>query len=503
MRSSAAGDLALSEHQLEALTRARGRQPALRPRARRRVPRRRGHATSCPRRWRRCSRRGSTGSTRPTACSSATRPWSGRASTSTCSRRSCRRAGGPGDLERWERLSEFVERESPRRSVSATTSSGPWRTRACRSARRREIHGKVGVALEAAGRRRGAPLAALPRGRRVREGVAVLRRRPAAARSRNTRTSSPPSCTSARSPPPSSCPSCARDEVVAILESLGDVATLFAGYERAEEAFARALELAAGELIVCTRLMRKIGVTVERLGRREEGLEWFDRALGAARTRRRQCEGALENRVGLEIAYAGSLYYQSRVRRVHRVGGARCSGTPSRPASTPRSRTPATSSASPRPRPGGRSRATSSARSRSTSARGELVGHGILLNNLGLEAFEAYRWDEAVERLRRAAELSERAGDVTSVARVHVNEADVLAERGTARGGRAAAPRRAPRVARRELHAGDRDHGEQPRPRPGAGRARGGSARAAHRGEGDLHGARQPRLGRRGDGANR
>ena len=61
---------------------------------------------------------------------------------------------------------------------------------------------------------------------------------------------------------------------------------------------------------------------------------------------------------------------------------------------------------------------------------GELVGHGILLNNLALEAFEAYRWDEAVEGFRRAAELSERAGDVTNVARVHVNEADVLAERG-------------------------------------------------------------------------
>ena len=61
---------------------------------------------------------------------------------------------------------------------------------------------------------------------------------------------------------------------------------------------------------------------------------------------------------------------------------------------------------------------------------GDLVGHGILLNNLALEAFEAYRWDEAVEGFRRAAELSERAGDVTNVARVHVNEADVLAERG-------------------------------------------------------------------------
>ena len=102
-------------------------------------------------------------------------------------------------------------------------------------------------------------------------------------------------------------PQLALDEVVAILESLGDVAKLFAGYERAEEAYGRALELAEGELVVYTRLMRKMGATVQRIGRREEGLEWFDRALGLLEGGDER-PGALENRVELELAYAGNLY---------------------------------------------------------------------------------------------------------------------------------------------------------------------------------------------------
>jgi len=139
--------------------------------------------------------------------------------------------------------------------------------------------------------------------------------------------------------------------------------------------------------------------------------------------------GALENRVELEIAYAGSLYYQSRFddciewaeRAVEHADEA---GLVSEIAHASYILSLASSQAG-RPEPRYQQRALEI-----YERTGELVGHGILLNNLGLEAFEAYRWDEAVERYTRAAELSERAGDVTNVARVHVNEADVLAERG-------------------------------------------------------------------------
>ena len=258
--------------------------------------------------------------------------------------------------------------------------------------------------------------------------MAVLRRgRPPRAR-RNTRTSSRPSCTSARSPRPSSCPSSPRDEVVAILESLGDVAKLFAGYEQAEEAYGRALELAEGELVVSTRLMRKMGVTVQRLGRREEGLEWFDRALGLLDSGDDR-PGALENRVELEIAYAGSLYYQSQFDECiewaeRALGHAEQADVDSEIAHACYILGLASAQAG-RPEPRYEQRALEI-----YERTGELVGHGILLNNLASRPSRPTRWDEAVEGFRRAAELSERAGDVTSVARVHVNEADVLAERG-------------------------------------------------------------------------
>ncbi|HEV8248446.1 MAG TPA: tetratricopeptide repeat protein, partial [Gaiellaceae bacterium] len=217
-------------------------------------------------------------------------------------------------------------------------------------------------------------------------------------------------------------------EVVPVLEALGDVATLFAGYELAEFAYRRALDPAAGAFVARTRLMRKIGVTAERLGRREEGLTWFDRALGELDAAEGE-PGALANRVELEIAYAGSLYYQSRYDECIRwaeeaVRHAEQADLDSEIAHACYILSLASAQAG-RPEPRYHERALEI-----YERTGELVGHGVLLNNLGLEAFEAYRWDEALERYTRAAGLSERAGDVTNVARVHVNEADVLAERG-------------------------------------------------------------------------
>jgi class 3 adenylate cyclase/tetratricopeptide (TPR) repeat protein len=333
----------------------------------------------------------------------------------------------PGDLERWQRLSEFVERET---SEALRFRHDLFRAMAYEGLsfrRRREIHGKVGVALEgrggdaallslhflAAGEHEKAWSYSVEAGRRAQAQYAnvvaaeLFGRALAAA---------------------AELPGLDSAEVGAILESLGDVASLFAGYERAEDAYRRALELASGELVVCTRLMRKVGVTAERLGRREEGLEWFDRAIGLLDDGDDR-PGALENRVELEIAYAGSLYYQSQFDECiewgeRAVAHAEEAGLDSEVAHASYILSLASAQAG-RPEPRYEQRALEI-----YDRTGDLVGHGILLNNLGLQAFEAYRWDEAVDSYGRAAELSQRAGDVTSVARVHVNEADVLAERG-------------------------------------------------------------------------
>jgi class 3 adenylate cyclase/tetratricopeptide (TPR) repeat protein len=331
------------------------------------------------------------------------------------------------DDERWQRLSEFVERETRGRMrfrhdlVCAMAYDG------LSFRRRREIHSKVGAALEArhedpallslhfleAGEHEKAWRYAVAAGREAQAQyanvvAAELYERALAAAAELSELSA--------------------GDVVPILESLGDVARLFAGFERADAAYKRALELAAGDLIARTRLMQKVGVTADRLGRSEEGLAWFDRALG-------ELDGAgsvheaVENRVGLELAYSGRLYYQSRYDEC--ITWAKRGLEHAEQANLESEIAHACSLLSLASAQAGRPDPKYQERALEIYERiGALAGHGVLLNNLGLEAFEAYRWDEAVDLYGRAAALSERAGDVTNVARVHVNEADVMAERG-------------------------------------------------------------------------
>ena len=338
----------------------------------------------------------------------------------------------PGDLERWQRLSEFVERDS---SDSIRFRHDLFRAMAYEGLsfrRRREIHGRVGAALEARAEGATDEVAGLLSLHFLEGGELEKAWRYSVAAGRRAQMQYAnvvaaelyERALAAAEQLPELPPA----EVMDILEALGDVRTLFAGYERAKEAYGRALDFAAGDLVARTRLMRKIGVTVERLGGREEGLEWFERALAELDAE----DGGpdhMASRVALEIAYAGSLYYQSRYEEC--IGWAARAVAHAEEIELTSEIAHAcyilglASAQAGRPEPSYAQRALAI-----YEETGELVGHGILLNNLGLEAFEAYRWEEAVERYRRAAELSERAGDVTNVARVHVNEADVLAERG-------------------------------------------------------------------------
>jgi tetratricopeptide (TPR) repeat protein len=330
-------------------------------------------------------------------------------------------------IGRWQRLSEFVERETSDRMHFRHDLVCAMAYEGLSFRRRREIHGKVGTALEAraedpallslhffeAGEYEKAWEYSVAAGRSAKAQYAnvvaaeLYERALAAA---------------------AELPDLSASEVVPIVESLGDVVVRFAAYERAHAAYQRALELVGNDLITRTRLMRKAGVTVQRLGRREEGLEWFERALGELEAGDGGAD-AVANRVELELAYAGSLYYQSRHEESigwseQALGHAEQAGLDSEIAHACSILSLALAQAG-RPDPKYQRRALEI-----YERTGELGGHGVLLNNMGLEAFEAYDWDEAGELLARAAELSERAGDVTNVARVHHNEADILAERG-------------------------------------------------------------------------
>jgi tetratricopeptide (TPR) repeat protein len=61
---------------------------------------------------------------------------------------------------------------------------------------------------------------------------------------------------------------------------------------------------------------------------------------------------------------------------------------------------------------------------------GDLVLQSNLVNNLGIEAYYAGRWDESSELYRRSGELSRRVGDVVNVARAENNEGEILSDQG-------------------------------------------------------------------------
>jgi tetratricopeptide (TPR) repeat protein len=60
----------------------------------------------------------------------------------------------------------------------------------------------------------------------------------------------------------------------------------------------------------------------------------------------------------------------------------------------------------------------------------DLSGQGLMLNNLGVTAYYAGRWTEAVELWRRGAEMREQLGDVVNAAYGIVNVGEVDADQG-------------------------------------------------------------------------
>ena len=61
---------------------------------------------------------------------------------------------------------------------------------------------------------------------------------------------------------------------------------------------------------------------------------------------------------------------------------------------------------------------------------GDLVLQSNVVNNLGIEAYYAGRWDEASALYRQSGALSERVGDVVNVARAQNNEGEIVSDQG-------------------------------------------------------------------------
>ena len=337
-----------------------------------------------------------------------------------------------GEIERWQRLGEFVEwrgddtlhfRHDLFRSAAYEGLSFQ---------RRRDVHARVGAALEQRAGERSDEAAGLLslhflEGREPekawRYSVAAGRRAQALWANVDAAEFYERALSAAEELP-------AADplEVSAVAEALGDVCELAARYDEAGTAYARARALVGGDVVATARLLRKEGVLHERLGGYDDALQRYRRALelldspaGAA------APGS--DRVELEVEYATVLFRQGHFEE--------CFVWAERAAEH-------AEAAGDRPGLAHAYRVLNTAHRElgGTETRwfelalpiyeelGDRVGKAIVLNNLGVGAYFAGRWDEAMAYYEQSVAEEHAAGDPIRAANSSNNVAEILLDQG-------------------------------------------------------------------------
>jgi tetratricopeptide (TPR) repeat protein len=200
------------------------------------------------------------------------------------------------------------------------------------------------------------------------------------------------------------------------------VCEVFASYDRAGAAYARALELAGDDGAVQARLRWKEGRQREWMGDYAGALELYDRALESA-------DAAPETQIEIELSHASVRQRQGKFEEMatwcnRAIEHAQRSGS----------------------RPGlahayymldmahtWMGRPTTEYRDLALPIYeeiGDLLGQAKVLNNLGIAAYYEGRWDETIAYYRRCRAVAQQAGDVVYAAIATNNEAEVLSDQG-------------------------------------------------------------------------
>ena len=216
------------------------------------------------------------------------------------------------------------------------------------------------------------------------------------------------------------------DEVARVAESLGDVREVAAQYGDAQAAYWLARDLLRGRPADEARLLSKSGDLLERDARYAEAIAEHQKGLDLL-AEHGVDDGALAAR--LQNAIAGALFRQGKFEECvewcgHALESAERGGARGELAHAYFILDVATTRLG---RPEHRYRELALP---IYEEIGDLVGQARVLNNLGIGAYYEGRWDEAVGFYRRSAEASKRAGDVASAATVLNNEAEVLSDQG-------------------------------------------------------------------------
>jgi class 3 adenylate cyclase/predicted ATPase len=322
------------------------------------------------------------------------------------------------DNEQWNRLADFVDWEGPLRLrfrhdlVRAAAYDGLSFTR------RREIHARVGEAIE---RRTGDPAA--------QAGVLSLHFSQAAewekawryavrggddARSKyanvDAATLYERALTAAVSLEPP------EQEVARVQEALGDVRELFASYDEADGAYVQALEHGAPP----ARLIRKRGRVAERQGRYDDALALYEK--GAA-------EADANEKIALQLGRAIVLYHQGNIDEA-----ARTTEQAAEAAMALDDREALANAywirAIAETERGGPARDFLELALPIFEEFGLLQMQVKVLNNMAMHAFYVSEWETAIEYYGRAEEMARRSGEVIGSGIAALNHGELRLNQG-------------------------------------------------------------------------
>jgi tetratricopeptide (TPR) repeat protein len=213
----------------------------------------------------------------------------------------------------------------------------------------------------------------------------------------------------------------------AVGEQLGDALLAVGRYEEAFAAFGTARRVAAP--LEEIDLMRRQGMVRDRQGSVTAAVRWYERCL------RRLNAGSIgpeEQRVRLHVAlaYAAARHRQGRfpeclewARRAEQDAVA-LGDTASQAKALDRLHVAATYLGLPEAEEHGPAALTLHRR------LGDHLSQARILDNMGIQAYFAYRWDEALELYRQAADAGQIAGDVIEANLGRMNGAEVQSDRG-------------------------------------------------------------------------